>query len=215
MKLIVPTSWKDVTVSQFMELAKVPDLGFDEMDATFKTLSILCNVSDEVFIDMPLPELKSVISKVDFIKDHKTNFPIVNSVKIKGRRYAINYNAKKLLAGEYIDMQNYIKGGVNKNLNHCIAVYLKPKNIFGFNKRGCYKEGGRVQTLESRNETAELVLDNLTMDIVLPMSGFFLKNWERLIKATQIYLEIQKTRADKRLKRELEKAGLSTLMDGI
>jgi hypothetical protein len=215
MKLIVPTSWADVTVRQFMDLAKVPDLKFDEMDASFRTLAILCNVSDEVFIDMPLPELKQIIAKVDFIKHHKTSFPIKNSINIKGKRYSINYNAKKLLAGEYIDMQNYIKGGVNNSLNHCIAVYLKPVNIFGFRKRNCYKEGGRVQTLESRNATAEWVLDNLAMDIVLPMSGFFLKNWEKLIKHTQIFLEIQQVRASKNLKRELHKAGLSTLTAGI
>ena len=218
MKINIPTSWSEVTVRQFIELSKVPELGFDEVDTQFKILSILTGVEDDVFINMELPELKKAIKITTFTKSQPANSKIRQYVKIKGVKYSIQYEANKLLAGEYIDLQNYIKGGVNNNLHNVIAVYLKPVNFFGFRKIGCYEKNSKrkwIQTLESRNETAEAILDGLTMDLVFAMSGFFLRLYQRLILRTQLYLEVQNHKAMKSLKKELAKAGLPTHTVGI
>lgn len=218
MKIVVPTSWSEVSVRQFIELAKVKDLGFDELDTQLRILSILTGVDDEEFLKFDYPELQKVIKAAAFIEDYKTTKPIKFKYKIKGRRYDYEYDASKLSAGEYIDIQNYIKDNPNKNLHKIIAIYLKPVNFFGFRVKGCYtrnKKGKYIQTLESRNITAELVLDNLMMDKVLAINGFFLNRWEKLIKATERYLVKQNTKAMENVKKALKQAGLSIPTDGI
>lgn len=211
MKLTIPTGWQDVTVRQFIELSKVKGLEFDELDTQLRILSILTNVEDDVFIEMPISELKKIIEKTAFIKNHNQKFPLPYKFKIKGLRFKFDWDATKLLAGEYIDIQNYIKNNSTENIHNIIAIYLKPVTMFGTLKKECYKktsQGEWMQTLESRTATAALLLDNLKMDAVLSMSSFFLNRWEKLIKATQIYLEVQNIKAMKELNKQLSKAGL-------
>jgi hypothetical protein len=209
MKIVVPTSWSDVTLRQFIEITKVPSLGFSEEDASLRVLSILTGVDDSELINLDIRELKELTRRCAFVGDKTPTYKLPVNIKIKGRKYEVNYATNKLIAGEYIDLQEYIKRGTNNNLNHIIAIYLKPVNWFGFKKRKCYKKnknGDLIQTLESRNETAELILD-LTMDKVFPMSAFFLKNWERLVNHTVAYLEKQTKQTEKKLRDELSKVG--------
>ena len=218
MKISVPTSWAEVSVRQFIELAKVKDLGFDELDTQLRILSILTGVEDDEFLKFDHAELKKVIQITDFINDQKVEKPTKFKFKIKGQRFDFEYDASKLSAGEYIDIQNYIKNNPNENLHKIIAIYLKPVNFFGFKIKSCYdvnKKGKYIQTLESRAITADLVLDNIMMDQVLSMNGFFLNRWDKLIKATELYLEKLNKKAMKNLEKVLKEEGLSMPTDGI
>jgi hypothetical protein len=211
MKITVPTSWADVTVKQFIELSEVPKLGFDDMDSKLKILSILTGVDDEYFLNIKTSDLKVLIAKTNFVHTNPANLHIRQKVMINGRRYRINYLPSELLAGEYIDMTNLTKDKdkINENLPKICAIYLKPVNVFGFKKRKCYKkvDSKLVQTLESREWTEKYIPDQLTMDIVFPMSAFFLKLWEGLTKATLLYSEREITKQRMKAEKILLKAG--------
>ena len=218
MKINIPTSWSDVSVRQFVELSKVKGLGFDEIDAQLRILSILTGVEDDVFLNVSLPDLKKLNKKIEFLEQKQPKGELHLSYKIKGQRYRLEWDANNLLAGEYIDIQNYIKKGASENMHNIMAIYLKPVNFFGGLKKGCYKknkDGKHIQTLESRAKTAELVLDHLTMDKVFCINGFFLNRWEILTKATLAYLNRAKDKTMKELRKELAQEGLSKHMDGI
>jgi hypothetical protein len=205
MKVIIPTDWSEIKLKQFVEIGKVPELGFDELDAQLKILEILTGVSDEYFLSIPAPELKKIISKTSFVFKPFEGKGIVNVIKVNGQRYKIRYETNELTGGEYIDVQNYLKEGVNKNLHKILAIYFHPVNMFGFKQRKYYKkvEGRLVQTLESRERTAEILYEHITMDKVFPVSTFFLKLWGGLIRATQIYLERKLKRIERDLKKEV------------
>ena len=104
------------------------------------------------------------------------------------------------------------KSDVTKNLPKIIAIFLHPVNFFRFKKKSCYDND--CQTLESRNKTAKIVEDNLMMDNVMMLSGFFLKSWQVLAKATLDYSELQTKKARKQLKKAIAKDSKST-GDGI
>ena len=217
MKITVPTSWKDVTLRQFIELGKVEALGFDELDSQLRVLSILTGIDDEQFLSISVPELKGLIAKTNFIDNQPKTTKIDYSYKIKGKRYSFDWDASKLIAGEYVDIQNYIKENKNDNLHKVLAVYLKPVTIFGTRKRGCYKKNSNgvwMQTLESRANTSEFLLDNVTMDVVFNMSGFFLNRWQRLMRVTQLYLEKLRIQATREAEEALQKEGFSIYTDG-
>ena len=218
MKINVPTSWRDVTVKQFVELSKVKELGFDEIDTQLRILSILTGEEDDTFLNISFAELKRLNNLTKFIEEKQPKGKFKTSYKIDGQRYRFEWDATKLLAGEYIDIQNYIKKGSNSNIHNIMAVYLKPVTILGTLKKDCFKankEGKMIQTLESREKTAEAILNSLTMDKVFSINGFFLNRWEKLTEGTLAYLKGEKEKAMKRMEKELEQEGLQMPTDGI
>jgi len=192
MTINAPTSWKDVTVKQYQELKEVPSLGFDPLDAQLRILQILTGVSDEVYLNMPMPVVVKLIKKVDFINELPKNLIRKHTIKIKGRRFRVNYLVQTLNAGEYIDLMNLTKDGkADDNIVKILAICLKPVNWMGGHKKGCYKkskDGFLIQTDESRRWTEKNIPEGLTMDIVIPLSGFFLKTWQGLISGMQDFL---------------------------
>jgi len=216
MKIIVPTGWHEVTLNQYIEITKVPSLGFDETESALRVLSILTGVDDSYFIDMDYRQLKLALAKIAFVYK-KPQGRIRQKVRINGRRYRVNYLPSTLTAGEYIDLTHWTKTPQEaiENLNKIISVYLKPVNVFGFKLKNCYekKEGKYVQTMSSREWTAEHVGGCLTMDIVFPMSDFFLTLYEALLKNTQDFLK----KANRKQMQEIQKrvSDLQRSGDGI
>lgn len=188
----MPTSWSDVTVGQFQELKEVPSLGFDPIDSQLRILQILTGVSDETFLALPWSSVKGLLQKIDFI--NKTpDLKKLYRVNIKGRRYSVNYRPEMLNAGEYIDLMNLTADGKgDANIVKILSICLKPINIFGGRLAGCYKktkEGVWIQTIESREWTEKNIPDNLKMDVVIPMSRFFLKTWQLSMDSIRLYLK--------------------------
>ena len=211
MKVTLPTSWKEVTLNQFIELSKVKALGFDDLDATCRILEILTGISEEEFLNVSISDVKKMFDTVRFLDDRSFDAPTEFKYKIKGQRFKFEWDASQLLAGEYIDMQNYIDGGVSENMHNIMAIYLKPVNRWGFKTKGNYKknkEGKYIQTLDSRRSSAEMFKDNLTMDVVFSCNGFFLNRWQKLIKATHQYLGVSSRKAIKNLEKAMKKEGL-------
>jgi len=211
MKVTLPTSWKEVTLNQFIELSKVSGLGFDDLDATCRMLSILTGVDEEEFLKVSISDVKKMFAAIKFIDNKSYEKPTQFNYKIKGKKYKFEWDASELLAGEYIDMQNYIAGGVSENMHKIMAIYLKPVNYFGFKTKENYKknkEGKYIQTLDSRKDSAEVFKDNMTMDVVFSCNGFFLNRWKKLILATHQSLGVSSNKAVKKLEKVMKKEGL-------
>lgn len=194
MNITVPTTWADVTLNQFIQLTEVPSLDFEPLDAQLRILQILTGIEDEVFLGTPLPQIKQMIKMVDFINHMPDGLTRPKEVTIEDRSYRINYDVAALTAGEYIDLNQLTKDKdkIHANMNKIIAVYLRPINWMGGMKKGCYhttKEGHLSQTLKSRKWTEERIGDAITMDMVFPMSSFFLTLWVRLLGATETYFQ--------------------------
>ena len=213
MNITIPTSWSDVTLRQYQRIAEIPSLKFeDELDKQIKVLSILTGIVDDYFLSVPFSELGKLLSKVGFIYSLPKQSEIKSKINIKGNRYRVNLLPSNLVAGEYIDLTNLLKDKdkIADNLPDIMAIFLKPVNIFGLKKKGCYKEveGAMVQTLDSRDKTKELILDGLTMDYVFPISGFFLNLWESLMRVTQDYSGKQLEKAMKKINKQVEEMDL-------
>jgi len=207
MKITIPTSWSEVSVKQYIDLCNVPSLGFSDEDAILKELEVLTGISDEVYYNLDYVELKKIISKIAFTRTKYETKGVKNNITLNGNKFAINLNPKELTSGEYIDLQTYIKDGVNKNLHKIIAIYLKPIKLFGL-KKECYKKnvyGQYVQTIESRRETEKLILEHMKMDAAFNLSSFFLKLHQSLTVATQHYLAMEVLKQKLKISKQLAK----------
>ena len=109
MKVRVPTSWEDVTLRQFIELSKVPDMGFSKEDANLRILSILTGIDDSELYELPVGELAKINALVKFIESKDSLFPVKYKIKIKDKRYKFEWKTNLLTSGEYIDIQEYLK----------------------------------------------------------------------------------------------------------
>jgi len=210
----VANNWAEVSLKQYIEITDISQIDMDELDKQIKVLAVLSNTSEELLCAMELSLLKQAIRGCQFIYTKPPTKHIKQSIKIGGHRFNINTNLKKISGGEYIDLTSMIKekSDVTKNLPKIIAIFLHPVNFFRFKKKSCYEKD--CQTLESRNKTAKIVEDKLMMDDVMMLSGFFLKSWQVLAKATLDYSELQTKKARKQLKKIIAKDSKST-GDGI
>ena len=85
-----------------------------------------------------------------------------------------------------------------------VAIFLKPINFWGGMTKGRYKknsQGRMSQTMDSRQLTADIANEQ-TMDILFPMSVFFLKVWESSIEVTRAYFLKEKRIAMEKARKE-------------
>lgn len=201
----VATDWAEVSIKQYIEITDLSAIDMDELDRQIKVLAILSNTSEELLCAMELSSLKQAISACKFIYSKPVSSPLLNYIKINGHKFYVNMNFKNISAGEYIDMTSMVKDPltVSQNLPKIIAIFLHPVNFFNYKKKKCYEN--KWQTLESRNDTAQLIEEHLMMDKVMMLSGFFLKSWEKLAKTTLDYSVLQTEKARKKLKKIVAK----------
>lgn len=202
----IANKWSEVSLKQYIEIADINAIDMDELDKQVKILSILSNTPEDTICQMNLSDLKEAIRHCQFIYTPPLAGHIKQYIKIGRHKFEVNTNLRKISGGEYIDYTNLIKdqSEVTRNLPRIIAIFLHPVNWFGFRK-------GK-HTIESRNKTAKLIEANMKMDNVMMLSGFFLKSYEVLTKATLDYsvLQMKKTRSklNKLIKEDSESSGV-------
>ncbi len=169
----IAEKWSEVSLKQYIEICDVSVIDMDVLDKQVKILSILSNTPENIICQMNLSDLKAAIRVCQFIYTKPLAGHIKQYMRIGNRKFEVNTNMKKIFGGEYIDLVELIKNksDVTNNLPKIISIFFHPVNWFGFKSKANYTEG--VQTLESRNKTAKLIEENLMMDDVFRLSGFF------------------------------------------
>lgn len=202
----IANKWSEVSLKQYIEIADIQAIDMDELDKQVKILSILSDTPEDVICQMNLSDLKEAIRHCQFIYTPPLAGAIKQYIKIGKHKFEVNTNLRKISGGEYIDLTNLIKdqSEVTRNLPRIISIFLHPVNWFGFRK-------GK-HTIESRNKTSKIIESNMKMDNVMMLSGFFLKSYEVLTKATLDYSvrQMKKTRAklNKLIKEDSESTGV-------
>lgn len=185
----------------------------DELDKNVKILSVLTGESEETIMALNLNELKAAIKAIQFIYIQLKTTKVRTSIRIKGNRFYINNNVRELTGGEYITYTSLLKdkSQVTTNLPHILALFFKPINFLGLMKKKCYTKnssGVWIQKLDSYTKTAKLIEANLTMDVVMELSAFFLRSYELSIRTTQDYLIKQTKKNMKMLAKEMDSGNI-------
>ncbi len=208
MKIKLPDNWSEVSLNDYIEIVDVTQIDMDELDKQIKVISILSKVNEDYLLKLSLSDIKKLIQHVSFIYTQPKGVKPPNTVTLKGVTYNVAYDLRTITGGEYIDLCEYSKEAkdVTKNLPNILAIFIKPK------AKECYEvvQGKKVQTNESRNNTAKLLLDEMNMQDVLAMSSFFLRSWEALTIATVNYLEKQNKKIEKELIKDLKNIGVGS-----
>lgn len=214
MKIKIPTTWAEISLKQYIEIADIIAIDMDEIDKQIKIISILSKEPETKIMEMNLSALKEAIRITSFIYTKPKTKGIKHVIRLGLQRFEINYDLKKINAGEYIDLTSMTKDKdlITQNLPMILAIFFHPINIIGQRKKTCYVNG--AQTLESRIKTSKLIEKHLMMDDVMQLSSFFLTVSVRLTEATIKIIEKENKKVANQLN-ELIKKDLQSFGDGI
>lgn len=169
----------DVTVKQYRQLAEI-DLKTETTEWLAEAVSILCNLDKELVAKLTVEELDKIGAVVNRIGDiSQNNQELQKAIDYKGMRYGFHPNLSKLTVGEFADLETYCDGGFFDNLNEIIGILYRP----------IVEEAGGFYTIEDyTGEVLPNFWDELTMDVVLGATNFFLSIAETLTKGSVSYL---------------------------
>lgn len=161
----MPKGWSEVTIEQYQDFCDFKESEESISDIVY-LISIFSRMPIDELEDMPIDEIKQAYRKLEFLKEYPTKFK--NSFRVKGKKYLVEVNVKKISASQYIDHQTFLKEGVNPNLHKIMAVFCLPAKLT--------LKGWKPLKYNNGYDATDVALDfkrHLTMDVVFPLSFFF------------------------------------------
>jgi hypothetical protein len=97
----------------------------EALDVNVKLLSILCSVSENEIINLPLTEFSILIGKTEFLKN-MPKLGIEPKYKIGDRVFEVQTNLRAMTTAQFIDFQTLVKDK-DKNFKNLLACFMIPK----------------------------------------------------------------------------------------
>lgn len=206
-ELKVPSTLRDIKLSQWQKYAKILDKNKDAEDNTFINLKTL-----EIFCEMTIPQIKSVpLSTFDGVLEHlaeifKAKTPRVNTFKLIGTdnvevEFGMIPNFDKMTYGEYEDLEKYIFD--EDNLHRAMAVLYRPLMM---KKKDRYL----IHPYKGTDDLAEVMKDT-PLDAVFGARVFFYNLAKKLGVYTMDYTLQQLLKQKENLsEQDLERNGEAT-----
>ena len=182
--LIIPNKWEDITISTYQKYLKIQESKIKDRNKVIKSLSLLCNTSEDIVKKMAYKDLVDIMGIVSELIDSEPDSTSFKKIfKLDNDEYGFIPNMSKLTTGEYIDLESYCKEPI-QNL-HIIMSILYRKITFKRNEKYA------IEPYDPDKFKEELFKD-CPMDIALSSLGFFLTLGEKLARISRNYLKKQK-----------------------
>lgn len=196
-------TFKDLSVGEYQELFRIHNSTDDQLDKAIQSVAILTGTTPKQVEELTLLEfnLASAELAVIFSGESITVKP-PRFLTLNGKKYAVEYNVRNLSAGQYIEIQSWIKDGkMIENMHKVIASLIYPVNFWNKGKND-----------PSEHEiNSELILDCNYLQ-VQAICVFFSLLWNGSIRALVPYLK--KDLLKKIPKNQEVMTALQTALDG-
>jgi len=157
-------TWDDINIEQFAQIQAVYNMDCSDVEKSIRIIAI-CHMeeySDVCDLRLNGKVWKALKRQTRFLSElpPTPNFTSLDhKVKVNGKTYTLQLDATKLTAGQYIDIQNFLKGGsVFENMDKVLAVL----------------------TGEDVLATAKIFREHFNMTQAYPISVFFWKVYNAL-----------------------------------
>jgi hypothetical protein len=173
-----------LTIGQFQELYRIDKSKDDEIDKAVRSVSCMTGLTRWEVEDMDYGHFLRVVDEVEtHLKDFDLDMNPKKYFKVNGKKYGINYDASKIKAGQYVELQHFMKGDIVENLHYLMASIVYPVTFW---RKGRNKS-------ESHQQVAEDMLD-VDFREAYASVVFFCKIWNASIEAIRDFL-ISETKA--------------------
>lgn len=198
------TTFNDLTVGAYQELYKIKKQNLSKEDEAVALVSVLTGLPRWDVEDLPLPDFNKACSEITTIFSHPNMDRKVNQfLTINGEKYRVMLNAREITAGQWVDVQTFMKADnaenaqriMIENMHKIVACICVPVN-------GKYDGKNHEKVSEGILELKYLEIDAICV--------FFSKVWNSSIKAIRDFLvkEIRKKNP------QLSKMDLQNILDG-
>lgn len=208
MELIIPTSWNDITLGQYIELRPILQTEMDEVKKVINILCVLTGKKREDVRELTIPDFHKLVKKMSFLNEPLPKEMEKRRFLIGGKWYEFKIDAKNMLFGEYISVMEILqKAGDNEdvlfnNLHQILTVICRPiyKTLFGF--KNVKMDGELIR------ETANNFYNNMPITIAYPIGVFFWERYPILTETIKTSLMSESEKIIKEVKTDLATDGV-------
>ena len=149
-------SWADVTLSTWIKLVDFAT-GTKTEEAT-ETIAALSDIPKQLVKELALSDVAVIMSKIAELQA-KQDTTLKRIIEINDVEYGFHPDLNKITLGEYADVEQFIKNGIETNLPELMAILYRPikykkENIYIID---AYDGEITMRTEEMKQMTAEQV----------------------------------------------------------
>lgn len=198
------TSYKDLTISKYLEILDILSDKTDSLEIQCELLSVLSDMDYDDIMRLPLPDYQKLVTGTAFLLEKpKVTGRIPAKIRIGGKAYTITKDVSKINVAQYVDYQTYSKQeDREKSIPQLLSCFIIPEGMK-------YGEGYDVM------ETIKELRDNMSIEDAVNVCFFFQKRFQTLIEGTLIYLELKVKRLKRKVKDEKAKTMMTESLEKI
>jgi len=116
-------SWSDVTLSTWLSLIDF-ETGTKTEEAT-ETIAALSDIPKKLIKELSLSDVAVIMSKVGELQQEQDT-KLKRIIEINGVEYGFHPDLDSISLGEYADIEQFIKNGIDKQLPELMSVLYRP-----------------------------------------------------------------------------------------
>jgi hypothetical protein len=116
-------SWADVTLSTWLQLIDF-ETGTKTEEAT-ETIAALSDIPKKLIKELSLSDVAVIMSKVGELQQEQDT-KLKRIIEINDVEYGFHPDLDSISLGEYADIEQFIKNGIDKQLPELMAVLYRP-----------------------------------------------------------------------------------------
>jgi hypothetical protein len=117
------SSWEEVTLEKWLQLIDF-ETGTKTEEAT-ETIAALSDIPKQLVKELALSDVAVIMSKVGELQS-KQDTKLKRIIEINGIEYGFHPDLDSISLGEYADIEQFIKNGIESNLPELMAVLYRP-----------------------------------------------------------------------------------------
>ena len=119
-------NWADVTLSTWLSLIDF-ETGTKTEEAT-ETIAALSDIPKKLIKELSLSDVAVIMSKVGELQQEQDT-KLKRIIEINGVEYGFHPDLDSISLGEYADIEQFIKNGIDSSLPELMAVLYRPIKI--------------------------------------------------------------------------------------
>ena len=117
------SSWEEVTLEKWLQLIDF-ETGTKTEEAT-ETIAALSDIPKKLVKELALSDVANIMSKVAELQQ-KQDTKLKRIIEINDIEYGFHPDLDSISLGEYADIEQFIKNGIDKQLPELMAVLYRP-----------------------------------------------------------------------------------------
>jgi len=119
-------SWEEVTLELWLQLIDF-ETGTKTEEAT-ETIAALSDIPKKLIKELALSDVAAIMSKIGELQA-KQDTKLKRIIEINGVEYGFHPDLDSISLGEYADIEQFIKNGIDKQLPELMSVLYRPVKL--------------------------------------------------------------------------------------